>query len=107
MNANELKTYWITKYALTQGIFTIQGQIIEDTPTMIKDTNAKLNPYYFKPFWHDTPEDAIKHAELMRLKKFESINKTIAKLKKINFERQAIHVNVGEILDKAIDELKS
>lgn len=93
MNANEIKTYWITKYALTQGIYTIQGQVTS-IPTMIEDVNKSWTGIYHKPYWCETPEEAIKHAELMRLKKFESINKTIAKLKKLDFKKQ-----VKKILD--------
>ncbi len=67
-NANNMKVYG-TKYALTQGIIS-------------RDRNR-----FHKPDWHETKEEAIARAELMRLRKLSSLNKAIKKLQAIDFTK--------------------
>ncbi len=77
-----MKVY-ITKYALTGGILEKEGYIVKDNDRMVAIDGYN---YYHKPFWHITKEDAIKHAEEMRIKKLQSLDKQIKKISKIKFE---------------------
>jgi len=82
----ESKTFevWITKYALTQGIYKIMVEAsIEETMVVQKKTGRMaLNHYFHKPYWHLTREAAIEQAEAMRLKKLKTL-----KLQTMKFER--------------------
>ena len=80
---------WITKYALTQGIFEADGKICTDIDeNMIDAGKAGLyhNHYSGIDEWHKTKESAIRAAEHMRQKKIASLEKQIARLKKLKFE---------------------
>jgi len=79
--------YWITKYALTQNIFTIEATVCENTAgSMIQESaDGGYRVCYHKPHWHETPELALLRAEEMRGKKIASIKKSIAKIEKIKF----------------------
>jgi hypothetical protein len=41
--------------------------------------------YYHKPYWHETKEEAIKHAEILKERKIKSLEKQIKKLKELKF----------------------
>jgi hypothetical protein len=77
-------TVWVTKYALTQGVFTASGHM------WTSDSNGKQ---YFKNgvlflspgHWHWTKEEAIEAADQMRTKKIKLLQKQIQKLDKMTF----------------------
>lgn len=76
---------WITKYALTQGIWEKDARVCHNiSEDMISLEENEYN-YFHKPFWHDSQEDAIAHAEQMRIKKIASHRKQIAKLEAMKF----------------------
>ncbi len=88
MNPNEGKpfTVWITKYALTTGIFSAEVQDCFDTnDTLVRDTTKQYANYYHDREWHRTREEAVRHAEKMRKKKIASLKKSIEKIKKLDF----------------------
>jgi hypothetical protein len=83
---------WITKYALTQGIYEI-GAVVCDTDESgdmieeIKLAAATSNYYHGKGRdWHETKESAIACAEEMRKKKIAAMKKQIVKLEQMKFE---------------------
>ncbi len=77
---------WITKYALTQGIKENEANVCSDvSDEMIVVKGIGLYGYFHKPYWHTDKQEAIKHAESMRLKKIDSLKKQIAKLEKLKF----------------------
>jgi len=78
---------WISKYALTQGIFCINAEICLDVnKKMIQETGKGIYPiYYHKPDWYETEQEAKDQAELMRKKKIASLEKQVAKLKEMKF----------------------
>lgn len=79
-----MKAY-ITKYALTQGIYEIEA-LETNNPNMIKDKRSSISIYHGKgKDWHLNREDAIHKAEEMRKKKIESLKSQIDKLEKMNF----------------------
>ena len=76
---------WISRYALSEGIFETQAELSRDFPDMISERPSYA--HYHKPDWHETKEEAIKRAEQMRIKKIASLKKQIEKLEKMDFER--------------------
>ena len=87
MENNEIKKVWVTKYALTQGIFSMEGKVSKDTPSVVAQVNVKY-PFVFAlkgVDWHETLEEAVDQAEKMRLKKIKSLQKQIKKLENIKF----------------------
>lgn len=83
---------WISKYALTKGIYETDGEIC----TSINE-NMFYSPSagYFHNHpagideWHMTKGSAIRTAEQMRIKKIASLKKQIEKLENLDFERSA------------------
>ena len=81
---------FITKYALTQGILEMDGEICEETPSMVV-VKAKgilyCNDYFHGEGgqWHCTLEAAQRKAEEMSKKKIVALKKQIGKLEKLNF----------------------
>lgn len=75
---------WISKYALTKGIYEVEV-ITTEFETMVVDKSNPTFMFYHKGEWHKTKEDAIKRAEEMRNKKIKSLEKQINKLKNMRF----------------------
>lgn len=83
-------TAYITKYALTQGIYTREAVVnySDLSGSMIccsKGDLGRLGEYYHGPDWHYTFEEAIARAELMRNKKLASMEKAKKKLMTLDF----------------------
>jgi hypothetical protein len=78
---------WITKYALTTGIYEIEGEICGDNAKMLADRSSQncYRQYFHKPHWHETEDAAKIQAEDMRKKKIASLKKSIAKFEKLTF----------------------
>jgi hypothetical protein len=89
-----MKTYYLTKYALTKGILEVQSN---EPPTKNDDI------HYQHKNWHEfscyakfdeeifnTKEEAIAKAEEMRCKKIESLKKQIQKLEKKSFVKNKL-----------------
>ncbi len=74
---------WITKYALTSGVKEIEGEIVEDTPTMLSVKENGYLVYYHKPHWHVSKEEASSQVLTMILAKEKSLQATMAKLKSL------------------------
>lgn len=81
---------WITKYALTKGIFAEEvDACFHISPKMVADRGRNTTCYttcYHKPDWHENLSDAIAQAETMRARKIKSLEKQIAKLKAMRFD---------------------
>lgn len=83
---------WITKYALTDGVFEIEAELSNVSDNMIcekrKDNSFYSNRYFHGEGkeWHRTKESALQKAEQMRIKKIENLKKQIAKFEKMKFE---------------------
>jgi len=77
---------YITKYALTKGILEKEGEIGNcGLGDFIVVKSEYMDEIYHKPYFHFTYEDAIKHADEMRLKKIKSLKKQIGNLEKLKF----------------------
>ncbi len=78
---------WITKYALTQGIFECEVETAFDiSKKMVVDKAGPCGGNcYHRPDWHETKGAAILRAEEMRTKKIASLEKQIKSLKTLKF----------------------
>lgn len=79
---------WITKYALTQGIFEIEAEECGmGFPGMIQTKEEHPSHCHEEgKDWHRSKESAVKRAEEMRQKKITSLKKKLEKLEKMKFE---------------------
>lgn len=78
--------FYITKYALTGGITICEGEIVHTiNPKMISVKYGSFNVHYHKPHWHESAGDALAQAELMRVAKLKSIEKSRKKLEAMKF----------------------
>lgn len=75
---------WITKYALTQGIF-VKEAFDTSSDRMIGYQDGSCRSYIHKPDWHTSEAEVLAHAEEMRTKKLRSLEKQIAKLQQLRF----------------------
>lgn len=79
---------WISKYALTQGIYERDVEQSQETPTMVTCKGKSFFTEYYHgegKDWHLTQAGAVKKANEMREKAIASTEKKIAKLKKMVF----------------------
>ena len=77
--------FYITKYALTTGIYEIEATVCTDiNPKMISRTDG-FKECYHKPDWHETQAAARKRAETMRIRKIMNLDWQIKKLEQLNF----------------------
>ena len=80
-------TAFITKYALSRGIFQAEVDAQFDRyPHLVWSASSSLAAYHGGD-WHRTRETAIARAEKMRRGKIASLKKQIARLEKIDFEK--------------------
>jgi len=82
---------WVTKYALTQGIFEYDAKTTHQ-PNMVfvpahtdDKGHALLTQYFHSKDWHTTREAAVARAEEMRAAKLKSLTAQLAKLSKLTF----------------------
>lgn len=74
---------WITKYALTQGIFKKDVEDCGDG--MVMDKSSTLPVFYHGSDWHRDWESAVAKANAMRDRKIQSLKKKIAELEGMKF----------------------
>ena len=78
---------YITKYALTEGVYEVCGDLSEFTGGLFVEKILGVYPqYHGRGDWHLTPEAAIAKAEEMRIKKLQSLDKQMKKLSALKFE---------------------
>lgn len=73
---------YITKYALTEGPFTTDGEIIE---SMVVWVHSGYRQYAHGKEWWLTEEEALADCERRRLTKIKSIDKQRKKLEEMKF----------------------
>lgn len=78
-----MKTYWVTKYALTKtGIVKVRGEIPEWTDSLIVPNMMDMYPVRD---YHETAELAVAKAKEMRVAKIKNLRKQIEKLEALKF----------------------
>jgi hypothetical protein len=80
---SELKV-WVTKFVFTEGIEEVDAE--QCSPTMVAVRSRQWTQYVHKPFWHTSREDAVAHAEKMRIAKLASLKKSMEKIQKLEFK---------------------
>ena len=75
---------WITKYALTKGIYQIDAEG-SATSTMVVGKVGGYRQCFHKNEWFESKEDAIANAEERRIKKLQSLDKQIKNVSSIKF----------------------
>jgi hypothetical protein len=90
MESKVLKKVWITKYALTQGVFTAENvELCLDTvpdgsmisfKTQNDPSGFGYVQMYHKPDWHESREAAKARAEAMRMAKIKTLRKQLDKI---------------------------
>lgn len=80
-------TVWVTKYALTTGIFEAEASICSNDDQMIIVYGEDgRHDYFHRPFWHETKNGAIEHANLLKDRKIKNLKKQIVKFESLKFD---------------------
>lgn len=80
-----IRTMYITKYALTKGIKKEKGELLCNG-SMFRVTDGYAGLYFHGTDFHETSKSAIAKAEQMRTNKIASLNNQIKKLEKMRFD---------------------
>jgi hypothetical protein len=75
--------YWLSKYALSKGIFEIEG---EEGRYGIRQVGSFHSLFRLGRDVHIERSDALKAAETMRVRKIASVKKQLSRLEKMSFE---------------------
>lgn len=76
---------YITKYALTTGIYKTEGAAEGDMFVQPPQGHGTFPCYYHDKEWHLTKEEAIARSEEMRIKKLQSLDKQMKKISALKF----------------------
>ena len=87
MNRGKIFQAWITKYALSDGIFQVEVEECGDK--MVKENAPRwpgtLAQYFHGNDWHTSRTEAVKRAEDMRKRKIASLRKKLDQLEGMKF----------------------
>ena len=79
---------WITKYALTQGVYESEVELcgdVDPSGNMVKGSSV-FDIYRGRGReWHDTKDGAVAYADRMRRKKIELLKGHISRLEAMRF----------------------
>jgi hypothetical protein len=76
---------WISKYALTKGVFSLEVIHIPEYPSMVQDATHS-DVFFHGNDWHLTREEALDQAEKRRVKKIASLRSQLSKLEQMCYE---------------------
>lgn len=77
---------WITKYALTKGIYEAELKKEFSCRTIWIQRKGRYAESFDGKDWHKTKKAAIERAEEMQIKKIASLKKQIKKIESMTFE---------------------
>ncbi len=78
---------YVTKYALTTGIFSIDADVSEDGKmALYKQSGSRFTEFAHGNEFHLTKEGALSRAEEMRIRKLQSLDKKVKQLSAMKFE---------------------
>lgn len=89
LTISKMKVY-ITKYALTEGIWEVEAEVDKSYPEMVKYKTGVHFLSAIKPYWHEDIRDAIAHAQEMKRNKIMSLEKQLDKLYKLKFSKDKV-----------------
>ncbi|WP_448309578.1 hypothetical protein [Pantoea sp. PGP6] len=81
-----MKTAYITKYALTFGIYVAKGEVRDDMFIQKAQQPSEFNQYFHGNEWHLSKEEALARAEEMRIRKLKSLDAQIKKVSLLTFD---------------------
>jgi len=89
---------WVTKYALSDGIYMVEGDVCHGICGDMLKWGVKYGgtATAHGKDWHRTPEAALARAEEMRLAKIESLKKSIRKLESLRFSAPTTPINCDD-----------
>ena len=80
------KKYWVTKYALTQGIFQVEAELVKSSDVTIRVSKPSgITTYYHKNEWYLTKQEAVSRAKEMQKKMLISLQERIKKIEALKF----------------------
>jgi len=85
-NTKKTVTIYVTKYALTTGIFTAQGEQSSDDSFFFKSEGSGFTNFARGNDVHLTEEAALARAEEMRIAKLKTLDKQMKKVSAMKFE---------------------
>ena len=74
---------FVTSYALTKGILEIDAEIDDTLSLACFRLNGRFSQYAHKGDWFTTRAEAVADAEMRRAAKIASVEKQLARLKKM------------------------
>lgn len=75
---------WITKYALTSGVFVADVERCESiNPKMVSGFGRFRGQYYHKPDWHETEDEALARVREMIVSRIGSLKASIRKVEAV------------------------
>jgi hypothetical protein len=78
---------WITKYALTAGVFEVAGEVTVSGCLRYESGGyACYACYAFGNDWHSDRASAIARAEEMKIRKLQSLDRQIKKVSALKFD---------------------
>lgn len=80
-----MQKIFVTKYALSSGIFECEAEIEGGMATYRGEDTYK--EYFHGKNWHSSLEAAVERAEEMRIKKLKSLDKQMKKISAIDFTK--------------------
>lgn len=85
--SEEQKFVWISKYALTKGVYKLPlGKIVDSKMAVCPSTDSyRMNEFFHGLDWHLDEQSAKEHASGMVKRKIASLEKQIQKLKVLTF----------------------
>ncbi len=90
--SEKLIKIWVTKYALTSGIFEAMAEVeknLKGLARIPKNYKTSESAQYFDVNdWHLSEKEAFKRAEEMKVKKIVSLEKQVKKIKSLNFIKE-------------------
>jgi hypothetical protein len=79
-----IKKVWISKYALTTGVYEQEVKIPTEFPEMCHPVDTMLQ-HFHKGDWFLTREEAVARAEDLRKKKIAAVKNQLKKLEGMTF----------------------
>lgn len=76
---------YITKYALTRGIFEEEGRFVSGNFIVSHEWSTKAIQLFKLGDFHTDLKEALKQAEIKRQRKIDSLKRQIEKLEKLEF----------------------
>lgn len=87
MDDTKTRNIWVTKYALSSGIFEAEAEIVDDTMAVVRQYKGGLDIYLHRNEWHTNQADALFDARTRRSRKIASLHKQIRKLENMDFTK--------------------